>query len=93
MEKQDLKQQIDQALGRLRTLRDDLRVRAHLGNMELRDGLRDLEANLQQAEHAAQQATAAAFSKLRAIEAKFEQLGQKLSTAEPLGGGKGMGSG
>jgi hypothetical protein len=89
MEKQDLKQQIDHVLGRLRTLRDEARVRAHLGNMELQDALRDLETRLDAAERTAKHASDAVFGALRALEAKFVQLGEKLASAEPLGGGKG----
>lgn len=90
MEKRDLKQQIDQALGRLRTLRDELRVHAHLGNMELHDALRDLEVDLEQAERAAKHATDAVFRTLRDLEARFEQLGKKLASAEPRGSEEGM---
>ncbi len=93
MEKSELNQQIDQALGRVRTLRDELRVRAHLGGMDLRDVLRDLEGRLDQAERAAKQATDTVVGTLRDLEGRFEELADKLSGAEPLGGGKGMSAG
>lgn len=93
MNKSDIQQQIDQALERLRTLRDELRVRAHLGNMDLHDTLRDLEVRLDQAEGAAKNATDTVFRTLRELEARFEYLGEKLAKAEPLGGGKGVSAG
>lgn len=93
MEVHELKQQIDNLIGRLRTLRDELRVRAHLGNMELQDALRELETHLDTAENTAKHASAAVVGALRELEAKFVYLGDKLASAEPLGGGKGTNPG
>jgi hypothetical protein len=89
MEKNDLNQQIDHLLGRLRTLRDEIRVRSHLGSMELHDARRELETRLDEAERTAKQASAAVLAALRELEAKFLLLGEKLASAEPLGGGLG----
>jgi predicted nuclease with TOPRIM domain len=43
---EDIKRQFERSLAELETLRDEARVRVHLGTMELKDKLRELEARL-----------------------------------------------
>jgi len=74
-------QQLNRLLDRMRTLRDDLRVRAHLGNMDLRDALRELEQRFDEAERSA-------VATLHELEVRFIRLGEKLASAEPLAGNK-----
>lgn len=81
MEKLDLKPQIDKALGRLRTLRDDIRVRIHLGGMDLQDALRDLEARFDAAERSAKHASDELLGALHKLETKFAKLAEKLAAA------------
>ena len=87
MAKLALNEQIDTSLGWLRTLRDEIRVRAHLGSMDLQDALRDLETRLDEVERSAKQASEVVLGTLRDLEAKFVALGDKLAFAE---GDKGM---
>lgn len=79
MEKLNVKQQTDKALGRLRTLRDDIRVRIHLGGMDLQDTLRDLEARMDTAERTAKHASEELLVALQNLETKFVQLGDKIA--------------
>lgn len=44
---EDLKRQFERSLAELETLRDETRVRVHLGTMELKDKLRELEERLE----------------------------------------------
>ena len=93
MENSESNEQSEILLDRLRTMRDELRVRAHLGNMELKESLRDLEERLADAERLAKRTSEAVVSKLCALEARFSELSEKLASAEPLGGAKGMNPG
>lgn len=83
---QDIAQQVEQKLGHLRTLRDDIRVRLHLGRMELADRFRELEPRLQEVERAAQHATQETLQSLRNLGERLEKLSAELSQHEPLGG-------
>ncbi len=83
METQDIHQQIDKLLGPLRTLRDELRVRAHLGNMEMKDALRDLEGSLDGVERMAKHAADSALTAVHELHAKFLPLRTKLASGAP----------
>ena len=52
MDKVDLRQQIQSALSKLHTLRDDIRVRLHLAGMDLNDKWDELELRFEKAERA-----------------------------------------
>jgi len=93
MDTPDIKAEIGKVLDRLHTMRDEVRVRIHLGSMELKDAWRKLEDLLLEGEQKAKQASDAVLVDLHALGAKIEELSEKLSTSEPLGGGKGMSTG
>ncbi len=88
MDKVDLRQQIQSALSKLHTLRDDIRVRLHLAGMDLNDKWDELELRFEKAERAAEHGSAAAFAALHELLGKFEELRAKLGHGEPLGGAK-----
>lgn len=69
----DLQKQVDNNLQKLRTIRDEVRLHAHLFNMELKDAWQELEPKLTQAELKAKKATEATAAALGgAIEALIE---------------------
>ena len=73
----DLQAQVDKNLQKLKTLRDEVRVRAHLFSMELKDAWNELEPKLTSAELAAKKATEASAAALGgAIEALIEFQGR-----------------
>lgn len=89
MDQLDVKQQIDQSLGRLRTMRDEMRVRAHLGGMELQDALRELEQRLDAAsERATQHAAESVLTALHELDKTFTQFATKLAAIAPSGEAK-----
>jgi hypothetical protein len=69
----DLQKQVDKNLQKLRTVRDEVRLHAHLFNMELKEAWEKLEPKLTQAELKAKKATEASAVALGgAIEALIE---------------------
>ncbi len=60
----ELKTQLNKNLEELKTLRDEVRVRAHLFSMELKDAWNELEPRLARAERKAQKATEASAAAL-----------------------------
>jgi hypothetical protein len=59
-----LKKDIDDSLDRMRTLRDELRVKLHLAGMEAKDEWRRLEPQIAEIERAAEQITEASRAKI-----------------------------
>jgi hypothetical protein len=55
--KETVRHELEKALGELETLRDDIRVRAHLAGMEAKDKWAELEPKLAQVETQLKEAT------------------------------------
>lgn len=70
------------ALQRLQTLRDEVRVRIHLGGMELKEVWRDLEGKIFEAEKWVEGAASDALAKLQSLTPQVEELSKKLSGKE-----------
>jgi predicted nucleic acid-binding Zn-ribbon protein len=70
------------ALQRLQTLRDEIRVRIHLGGMELKEVWRDLEGKILDAEKWVEGAASDALAKLQALTPQVEELTNKLPGKE-----------
>lgn len=66
------------ALQRLQTLRDEVRLRIHLGGMELKELWRDLEGKIVDAEHWVEGAASDALAKLQSLTPQVEELSKKL---------------
>lgn len=66
------------ALQRLQTLRDEVRVRIHLGGMELKEVWRDLEGKIFEAEKWVEGAASDALAKLQSLTPQVEELSKKL---------------
>ena len=73
--KKELQKQIDESLSKLRTLRDEIRVQAHLFGMELKQAWAALEPRVLKAEEAALEVTEVSAAALGgAIQALIEFL-------------------
>ena len=73
MQANELQKTIDNNLKKLRTLRDEIRVQAHLFGMEMKAAWKDLEPRVIKAEEAAVEATAVSAAALGgAIQALIE---------------------
>jgi hypothetical protein len=73
----ELQNRIDNNLQKLRTLRDEVKVRAHLFSMDMLDQWKKLEPKVVQAELAAKKATEASAAALGgAIEALIQFQGK-----------------
>ncbi|MFO0573868.1 MAG: hypothetical protein U1A78_07725 [Polyangia bacterium] len=70
------------ALQRLQTLRDEIRVRIHLGGMELKEVWRDLEGKIFDAEKWVEGAASDALAKLQSLTPQVEELSKKLPGKE-----------
>lgn len=75
IEKADAKQEAKDARQQLAELRDELRVRIHLGGMELRDTFERLE---READHLVAQVPPAAAHALNQVAVKLRQIAHAL---------------
>lgn len=91
MNQTEIHAQMHELLGRMKTLRDEIRLHIHLGGMELKDKWRDLESVFSQTEQTTKHASAEALAALHELNAKFEDISSRLANSEPFGGNKGTG--
>jgi CBS domain-containing protein len=75
----DLKSELRQGLARLQTLRDEVRVRLHLGSLELKDQWRRLEPHLGDVEKRAEELTEASRAAIQDAVKRLENLRSSLS--------------
>ena len=73
-EKPQVQQEIDKAVAQLRTLRDEIRLHAHLANLEAREAWKKLEPSLGELEQKMTQATEATKSKAQDLLKRFAEL-------------------
>jgi hypothetical protein len=85
----ELQEQVQESLAKLHTLADQIRVRIHLGGMDLKDKWHELEGSFSKIERAAEHATADALKAVQDLVARLEELGGRLGKSEPFGGAKG----
>lgn len=82
----DVSGQTRSALSNLQTLRDQIRVRIHLGGMELKDLWNELEAKIFEAEKKVEHAASDAMAWLQTLTPQVEELGKKLTRSESTTG-------
>ncbi len=76
---QDVKSDLETALGRLRTLRDEARVRVHLAGLDIRDAWSKLEPKIEDAEReAGQRATDALVKTVQTLTRAVDEMLAKL---------------
>lgn len=75
----DLKSDLRTGLARLQTLRDEVRVRLHLGSLELKDQWRKLEPHLGEVEKKAEEVTEASRSAIHDAVRRLETFRSSLS--------------
>ena len=63
----------------LRSLRDEIRVRAHLATMDLKDEWTKLEPKLNEAENYAEVVSDSALAAAKELQRRAQQLGEKLA--------------
>jgi hypothetical protein len=73
-EHEQLRAEMDRAMDHLRALRDEARVKVHLGSMEARDEWDRLQPVLREAERVAGQASRAALQSVEATVQKLSDL-------------------
>ncbi|MGO8999557.1 MAG: hypothetical protein ACLQVI_40040 [Polyangiaceae bacterium] len=71
---EQIRADIDKALNRLSALRDEARVKIHLGSMDARDAWERLQPKLAEAERAAGEASTAALALVEATVKKLSDL-------------------
>jgi hypothetical protein len=74
----DMKQELEKGVEVLRTLRDEIKVKLHLGGMDAKDQWAKLEPELFKVERAAQQATDASKKLLDDALVKLKSLKDSL---------------
>jgi hypothetical protein len=77
-EKPKGKQEIDQIVGQLRTIRDEIRVRLHLANEEVKKAWNNLEPTLSEIEQKMGQVTADTKAKAQELLKRFSDLRDRL---------------
>lgn len=75
----ELRNEIQKSLGLMRTLRDEVRVKLHLAGMDAKDEWLKLEPKLQEAEHAAAEATEATRTAIADVVHRLSKLTSSLS--------------
>lgn len=65
-------------LSRAKTLRDEIRVKLHLGNMDMKDRFAELHARVEEAERHAESATHDAVQALEETATRLEKLAAQL---------------
>jgi hypothetical protein len=76
---QNLKKDLTQTLDQMRTLRDEVRVRMHLAQMEVKDEWNKLEPHLLDVEKAAEHLTEASVHAAQDALKELKKLRSKLS--------------
>jgi hypothetical protein len=74
----DLKKEIQKSLETMRTLRDEIRVKVHLAELDTREEWRKLEPHLTQVEHAARDFTDATRTALSETVKRLSKLRSSL---------------
>jgi predicted nucleic acid-binding Zn-ribbon protein len=74
-----LQKELRKGLERLQTLRDEVRVRLHLGSLELKDQWRKLEPHLGEVEKKAEQLSEASRAAIHETVARLETFRSSLS--------------
>jgi len=77
--KAELKKDIEQGLGHMRTLRDEVRVRLHLAGMDAKDEWNKLEPALLKVEDAASELTESTRTAVKEAVARLTKLKNSLS--------------
>lgn len=78
----DLKQQTRDAIAKLHTLADDIRVRIHLGEMDLKETWKEYEPQFTKLEKSAHHASQELVTSLQALIVKFEECIARLAEKE-----------
>ena len=73
-----LRREMALLLEQLKTTRDELRVKMHLGGMEAKDAWRDLQPELDQALEAAKRVSAESVARVSKVLQRMHLLGQDL---------------
>jgi hypothetical protein len=76
--RQDLRQQVDHALGELRTLRDEIQVQIHLAGMETRQRWATLEPELRSAEARLVDSKDLTLQSVKDLVSELKQAGRKI---------------
>jgi hypothetical protein len=82
-EKPKGKQELDQIVGQLRTIRDEIRVRLHLANEEAKKAWNKLEPTLGEIEQKMGQVTAETKAKAQELLKRLSELRDRLKQAKP----------
>ena len=76
----DLKAELEKSIARLATLRDEVRVRAHLGSLDLKKQWDELEPRIESAiDRATQDVSSASHAVLREVTEALDKLKARLS--------------
>jgi len=78
----DLNQKITDARAKIHSIADEIRVRIHLGEMDLKDTWKAFEPKLLKMEETAHQASEDALKSLHELLAPLEALAAKLKTGK-----------
>ena len=81
-EKPKGKQELDQIVGQLRTIRDEIRVRLHLANEEAKNAWSKLEPTLGEIEQKMGQVTAETKAKAQELLKRLSELRDRLKQAK-----------
>lgn len=76
--KDEIRRQIEAILTELQTIRDEIRVRIHLGGMDLKDTWKDVEARIEELERQRPEATQKARDAAGELRRAFRALRDKL---------------
>src|SRR5882724_9106927 len=90
----ELKTELKKGLGRLQTLRDEVRVKIHLASMNIKEQWKKLEPRIEEVEKAAQDISETSRTALNDALKRLEKLRDTLrSGGEGTGGGGSSGEG
>ena len=81
-EKPKGKQELDQIVGQLRTIRDEIRVRLHLANEEAKNAWNKLEPTLGEIEQKMGEVTAETKAKAKELLKRLSELRDRLKQAK-----------
>ncbi len=87
----ELKTEVKKGLGRLQTLRDEVKVRIHLASMSLKDQWKKMEPRLEEVEKAAQDISETSRTALADALKRLEKLRDALRSGSAGPGGAGTG--
>jgi uncharacterized protein YhaN len=89
----ELKTELKKGLGRLQTLRDEVKVKIHLASMSLKDQWKKMEPRLEEVEKAAQDISETSRTALADALKRLEKLRDALRSGGSAGGGGDAGTG